>query len=257
MPTNTALVLGASSGIGRATCEELATHGYNVVGVHFDAAEGQEQAAKFVSELQARDASIQFFNANAVSAETRAELCSSLQQHRSRVKVLVHSLAFGTLLPLVSREGDGIREQQLNMTMQVMAHSLLWWTRDLLRQGLFDDNAKIFAMTSAGSSFAAANYGAVSAAKAALESHVRQLAVELAPHGIAANALRAGVTLTPAFLKIPGSGEIAARAIARNPHARLTQASEVAQAIRILSEYPSSWITGNVINVDGGEFVCG
>ena len=60
-------------------------------------------------------------------------------------------------------------------------------------------------MTSAGGHRVWPTYGAVSAAKAALESHVRQLAVELAPSGISVNALQAGVTDTPAARRIPGS----------------------------------------------------
>jgi enoyl-[acyl-carrier-protein] reductase (NADH) len=61
-----------------------------------------------------------------------------------------------------------------------------------------------FAMTSAGGSKAIPNYGAVSAAKDIIEAHIRQLAVELAPAGITANAILAGVTDTPALRQIPG-----------------------------------------------------
>ena len=90
------------------------------------------------------------------------------------------------------------------MTLDVMAHSLVYWTQDLFFAGLLAPGARIFAMTSAGDHIVWPAYGAVSAAKAALESHVRQLAVELAPHRVAVNALRAGVTDTPALRKIPG-----------------------------------------------------
>src|SRR5205807_964922 len=86
----------------------------------------------------------------------------------------------------------------------VMAHSLVYWVQDLVHRGLMRKGGKIFAMTSAGGTRVLPNYGAVSAAKAALESHVRQLAMELAPRGIAVNAIRAGVTDTPALRKIPG-----------------------------------------------------
>ena len=58
-------------------------------------------------------------------------------------------------------------------------------------------------MTSSGSTRVIRSYGAVSAAKAALEAHIRQLAFELAPLGVTANAIRAGVTDTPALRRIP------------------------------------------------------
>jgi len=86
------------------------------------------------------------------------------------------------------------------MTLDVMA------TRSSIgrrrRQAGLMGRCRIFSMTSSGSTRVFATYGAVSAAKAALESHTRQLALELAPHGITVNALRGGVTNTPALRKI-------------------------------------------------------
>ena len=81
-------------------------------------------------------------------------------------------------------------------------------------------------MTSAGSRVAWPAYGAVSAAKASLEAYIRQLALELAPRGITANAVMAGVTNTPALQKIPGSDALMERAQAANPHRRLTRPLE-------------------------------
>jgi enoyl-[acyl-carrier-protein] reductase (NADH) len=112
-------------------------------------------------------------------------------------------------------------------------------------------------MTSSGSTRVIRSYGAVSAAKCALESHTRQLAVELAPHGITVNALRGGVTDTPASRKIPGSERLFEEAARRNPHGRLTTPEDVARALVALCNPGTDWITGNVINVDGGEEVAG
>jgi enoyl-[acyl-carrier-protein] reductase (NADH) len=108
-------------------------------------------------------------------------------------------------------------------------------------------------MTSAGSTRIFPTYGAVSAAKAALESHVRQLAYELAPLGITINAIRAGVTDTPALRKIPGHEKMAATAAARNPMGRMTTPADVAAAIAVLCQEGTHWITGTVIGADGGE----
>jgi enoyl-[acyl-carrier-protein] reductase (NADH) len=110
----------------------------------------------------------------------------------------------------------------MNMTLDVMAHSLVYWIQDLFDAGLLKAGARIFAMTSAGGRRVWPAYGAVSAAKAALESHVRQLAVELASYGISVNALQAGVTDTPAARKIPGSERMFARALQSNPGALTT-----------------------------------
>jgi enoyl-[acyl-carrier-protein] reductase (NADH) len=134
-----------------------------------------------------------------------------------------------------------------------MAHTLVYWTQEVIGRGLMREGGRIYAMTSAGSTRVLPDYGAVSAAKAALEAHVRQLAVELAPRGITVNAIRAGVTATPAAQKIPAYGKLEADARARNPSGRITTPADIARAVVALSHPDTHWITGNVIGVDGGE----
>ena len=93
----------------------------------------------------------------------------------------------------------------------------------------------------------------MSAAKACLDSHIRQLAMELAPIGVRVNAIRAGVTDTPALRKIPVHEELMNAASKRNPSGRMTTPSDVASAIAVMAQPGAAWMTGNVINVDGGE----
>ena len=141
----------------------------------------------------------------------------------------------------------------------VMANSLVYWVQDLWRGGFLERGSKIYAMTSEGSSRVVPSYGVVSSAKAALESHIRQLALELArlDTGVTANAIRAGVTLTPALMKIPESGAIIEAATRRNPTGRMTTTQDVANAILALSGEGTGFISGEVIGVDGAEFVTG
>jgi NAD(P)-dependent dehydrogenase (short-subunit alcohol dehydrogenase family) len=143
----------------------------------------------------------------------------------------------------------------MEMTLDVMANSLVYWVQDLLARKLLGKGSRIFAMTSSGGSRVWPSYGAVSAAKAALESHVRQLAFELAPRGITVNAIRAGVTDTPSLRKIPDNDQIVAKALRENPYHRLTTPEDVARAVAALSRPETGWMTGNVIGIDGGEFI--
>jgi NAD(P)-dependent dehydrogenase (short-subunit alcohol dehydrogenase family) len=149
--------------------------------------------------------------------------------------------------------GAAVSQAQLAMTLHVMATSLVDWAQDLAAGGLLERGGRIFAMTSAGGRRVWHAYGPVTAAKAALEALVRQLALELAPHAITANAICAGVTRTPAFEKIPGHEDMERLALSRNPRGRLTTPEDVAGALVALSEPGCGWISGNVINVDGGE----
>ena len=250
------LILGVSSGMGLATAREFARQGANVLGVYFETAAGQEKTDVLAEELRSNGVQVHFFNANAASATTRAELVPRFAELTGEdgVRMFMHSLAFGSLVPFIAEDPKhAVAARQLDMTLNVMAHSLVYWTQDLVAAGLLRTAAKIFAMTSAGDEKVSPNYGAVSAAKCALESHVRQLALELAPNGIAVNSIRAGVTLTPSLQKIPEHRELVERSRRANPHQRLTVPEDVAEAIALLCHTDSSWITGNIIGVDGGE----
>jgi NAD(P)-dependent dehydrogenase (short-subunit alcohol dehydrogenase family) len=251
-----ALIFGVSSGMGRGTARALAAEGCNVIGVHFDLAEGQEQAERLAAELGELGVQAHFFNRNVAAKETRAELIPVVRELTGGVgpRVVLHSVAYGTLTTALSGpDGKGVTEKQLAMTVDVMGHSLLRWTQDLVTASLLPRGAKIFAMTSVGGARVLPGYAPVSVAKAVLESHVRQLAVELAPYRVAVNALRAGTTLTPALRKIPGSDQTIEHCRQINPGGRLTEPEDVAEAVVTLSATDSAWLTGNVIGVDGGE----
>jgi NAD(P)-dependent dehydrogenase (short-subunit alcohol dehydrogenase family) len=246
-----AVVLGVSSGFGAACARALAGAGYDICGVHLDRKAGLQAAQDVKAGIETTGRRARFFNVNAADAARREEVIQALVAERAAVGVLVHSLAFGTLKPFVG--DDAITEQQMDMTLAVMAHSLVYWTQDLVRAGLLVEGGRVFAMTSSGSTRAIASYGAISAAKSALESHVRQLAYELGGRQVAVNALRAGVTDTPALRKIPGHDRLLEGAARKNPGGRLTTPSDVAAALVALCHPASGWVTGNVINVDGGE----
>ncbi len=254
------LVLGCSSGFGAASCRAFATAGYDIFGVHLDRRATLSRAEAVAEAVRAEGRRCHFFNLNAASDEARAEVIGTIAQDLAegggRLEVLLHSLAFGTLRPLVPAEGRGLQARQLAMTMDVMAGTLVWWTRDLIAEGLLGAGGRVFAMTSSGSHTAAASYGAVAAAKAALEALVRQLAMELAPRDITVNAVMAGVTRTPALEKIPDHEDIVAKALIRNPHDRLTRPEDVASCLVELARPGTYWLNGNVLRVDGGEDVC-
>lgn len=248
-----ALVLGASSGFGAAVSVKLAQAGMNICGVHLDRKSTMEMVETTIQGIQRHGRKALFFNVNAADPEKRAEVLDTFQKEASsNVHVLFHSLAFGTLKPYFG-EQENLSPAQMNMTLDVMAHSLVYWTQDLVSRNLFAPGGRVFAMTSAGGERVWKTYGAVSAAKAALESHVRQISLELASKDITANAIRAGVTDTPALRKIPGNAEMIDIAKRKNPYGRLTTPEDVAHAVIALSLPHMYWLTGNVLGVDGGE----
>jgi NAD(P)-dependent dehydrogenase (short-subunit alcohol dehydrogenase family) len=251
-----ALILGASSGFGAATSRVLAHRGMNIVGIHLDSKATIPNAKAVQADIEAAGRQAIFINMNAASAEKRAKAIEQMTAAGVKVKVMLHSLAFGSLKPMVApNREESLDQKQVEMTLDVMANSLVFWTQDLVWANLFADDARIFSMTSEGNQRILPQYGAVSAAKVALESYTRQLAVELASRNIKVNAIQAGITDTPALRAIPGHEEMIELARRRNPYRRLTNPDDVAHAIAELCRPGLAWMTGNVIRVDGGEFI--
>ncbi|HEY3234444.1 MAG TPA: SDR family oxidoreductase [Polyangiaceae bacterium] len=254
-----ALILGASSGFGAAVSVTLARAGMDVIGVHLDRRATMPQVDRIVSEVGALGRQAWFFNVNAANPEQRSEVINTVRSRLSersgeKIRIVFHSLAFGTLKPLTAGDPQQeISQKQMDMTLDVMAHSLVYWVQDLLHADLLSQHARIYAMTSTGSTQVWQGYGAVSAAKSALESHIRQLALELGPRGITANAICAGVTDTPAMQKIPNAEQMKEVAIRKNPFHRLTRPEDVANALVALAQPCTYWLNGNVLHVDGGE----
>jgi NAD(P)-dependent dehydrogenase (short-subunit alcohol dehydrogenase family) len=199
----------------------------------------------------------------ASSHHARGALASALGVDEGRLTTSVNSLfeqgvdALHTLVGPPVYSNSYLDDEDLARTIYSMGTSLLGWTQEMLRRGLFADDARIFGLTSEGNQLAWKGYAAVAAAKVALESIVRAIAVELAPYGIRANVIQAGITDTPALRAIPGSDRLRAQARLRNPFGRLTTPRDVANVIYLLSLDEAAWVNGEIIRVDGGEHISG
>ncbi len=255
-----AVILGASSGFGEATALELASRGMDIFGVHLDRRATMPNVERILGQIRAMGRRAEFWNVNAADEDKRQETVAAMaaQAPAGGARVLLHSLAFGTLRRFFPDDpAEALGKGQMEMTLDVMGSSLVYWTQALVGAGLLGEGGRIYAMTSAGSSHVWPAYGAVSAAKCALESNIRQIAYELAPRRITANAILAGVTDTPALRKIPGNEAMIDAVKSRNPSRRLTTPGDVARVIAALAHPNTAWLTGNVIRVDGGEELAG
>jgi NAD(P)-dependent dehydrogenase (short-subunit alcohol dehydrogenase family) len=259
-----ALVLGASSGFGAAAAKAWARAGFGIIGVHLDMRNTRAAAQAVRDEIAELGVPVVFHNTNAADDAKREKVVGAIEElfeerraagEQPTIGAMLHSLAFGATLHYVTDEPERkeLSRKQMEMTADVMAHSLLYWTRDLYHAQLLQRGSRVYAMSSEGAILAVPTYGAVSAAKAALEAHVRQLALELAHAGITVNAVRAGVTDTPALRHIPGWEQLVEAAVARNPMGRMTTPEDVADALTVLATPQTHWMTGSTIAIDGGE----
>ena len=256
------VILGGSSGFGFASMEKLADSGMNIVILYRETAGVEKILNEKISLIKEKSGvEILLYNINALDETGRSEF---LEQFRSvvgdggKVRLLLHSIARGNLKPLVTSRHDDdpgaiLSVEDIQLTAYAMSHSILDWTRMLLKEGLFCKDARIIGLTSEGSHKYWESYAAVSVAKASLESLVTYMAIELAPYGLKTNLIQAGITDTPSLSKIAGSTELLQVAKKRNPMGRITQPEDVANVIYLLCTDEAAWINGAVIHVDGGE----
>ncbi|MET3877597.1 SDR family oxidoreductase [Chitinophaga sp. OAE865] len=247
-----ALILGGSSGLGLASARKLAAHGMNLCIVHRNTRVELDDIERQFSAIRGMGVQLITFNTDVLNAEKRAEVLQQLQTAigESRIRCLLHSIARGNLKALPHLDAD-----DFNTTIGNMGVSLYEWAADILHRQLFASDARILSFTSDGSYKAMEHYAAVSAAKAALESITRSIALEFAPHGIRANCIRAGVTDTASLRKIPGSSTLLEYSREKNPFRQLTTPEDVANVVYLLCRDEAAWINGAIIPVDGGTHI--
>ena len=249
-----ALILGGSSGLGLASAHKLSEEGMNLFLVHRDRKKNLPQFEKEKLRMESQGVMVMSYNGDATRSEKREEAIRELElalSGKGKLRLLLHSISRGSLRSL---SGEGaLSGSDLEITLDSMAYSWLHWVRALKEKGLFAEDARSLAFTSEGSQRAWEGYAAVSAAKSALESLGRSMALELAGEGIRTNVIQAGMTRTPSFEMIPGHERLAENAIERNPFGRLTQAEDVANMVYLLCRDEAAWVNGAIIPVDGGE----
>jgi enoyl-[acyl-carrier protein] reductase III len=159
--------------------------------------------------------------------------------------VVVHNAATGVIRPALETE-----DKHWDWTMSANARAFL----SLARAAAPDmpSGGTIVAVSSLGSTRVLENYVLVGTSKAALESLVRYLAVELAPRGIRVNAVSAGVVETGALAHFPNRETMIRESLERTPAGRLVEPEDVAGAVAYLASADAEMVRGHTLVVDGG-----
>ncbi|NER11333.1 NAD(P)-dependent dehydrogenase, short-chain alcohol dehydrogenase family [Muriicola jejuensis] len=253
---NWAIILGGSRGLGLATARRLSEEGYALCIVHRDRRADLEEIQKGFLEVEKKAPAFCSFNADAVNPEKRKEILAQLKSNfkeGDKVKVLVHSIAKGSLKPMVSNDQEALSAEDIEITFKAMALSLYEWVQNLVSEKIIHEDMRVISFTSEGNTRAMPGYAAVSVAKVALEALTRSIALEFAPLGIRANCIQAGVTETTSFGMIPNSEKIKEMARKRNPSGRITTPEDVANVVSLLCREEAHWINGSIVKADGGE----
>jgi enoyl-[acyl-carrier protein] reductase III len=247
MTGRVALVTGGSRGIGKAIAIRLAEHGMDIV-VNY--VRHKQDAQKTAAEVEQRGQRCLLVKANVAKEADVSTMFEAISEAFGSLDVLVSNAASGVLKPVLE-----LTERHWNWAMDINARALL----SLVQHGmpLMKQGSRVIAVSSLGSIRAIENYTTVGASKAALESLVRHLAVELGPRGIRVNTVSAGAVDTDALKKFPNRDLILETAIKRTPLGRLVTPDDVADVTLFLCSNLSNMIQGQVVTVDGGYAIMG
>jgi enoyl-[acyl-carrier protein] reductase III len=234
---------GGSGAIGRALAVGFARRGARVAFTYFMGHEGCEATEAAIAASGGPPATaIQCNLREPGGAEEAAQAALDALGH---VDILIHNAATGVLKPATD-----ISAKSWSGVMEVNARALLGLVQVLTPT--MPEGGRVIALSSAGADRALEYYAAIGASKAALESLIRHLAIELGPRGITANVLRPGVVDTPALDYFPNREQLLDVAQMRTPNGRIATPEDVANVALLLASPLAAMIQGQTITVDGG-----
>jgi enoyl-[acyl-carrier protein] reductase III len=229
-------VTGGSRGIGRAIALRFARDGAKRVAIGY--LRNDRAAEETAGELRALGSEVVLVRGNVTSQRVLEEVAAL-----GPLDVLVHNAATGVIRPALETD-----DRHWDWTMNANARALLQLTRAVAPQ--MPDGSSIVAISSLGSQRVLDNYILIGTSKAALESLVRYLAVELAP-GIRVNAVSGGVVETGALEHFPNREEMRAAGRA-NPVGKMVTPEDIAGAVAFLCSPDADMVRGQTLIVDGG-----
>jgi enoyl-[acyl-carrier protein] reductase III len=236
------LVTGSARGIGKAVVVRL-SHSHDCI-VHY---RNSEEEAEGVAQIaRSNGARVSVARADLRDETAVDQLFDQIRDEFGNLDVLVASAAatrFGTL--------QSTQRRHLERTLATVVlsyHQMVGRMSTML-----GDNARVIAVSGLDARFAQAGHGALGAAKAALESLTRSWAVELAPKGCTVNAVLPGAIATDSLDAYFRGNDPARSAMVRGtPAGRLGTVDEIAELIEFLASSRASFITGQVLVIDGG-----
>jgi enoyl-[acyl-carrier protein] reductase III len=236
------LVTGGGRGIGRAIALKFAESGAHVF-VNFFV--NREAAEKTAHDVALRGGTAALLQADLKAPDAVRAMFKEIERQAGRLDVLVSNAASGVL-----GEGLQLSTKQWDWVMSTNARAFMTATQEAAR--LMPAGGRVIAVSSLGGQRVIPKYMAIGVSKAALEALTRYLAVELAPRGIAVNAVSAGAVATDVWRIFPEGERVLADVRARTPIGRLVTADDVAEAVFFLASPAAAAIQGQVLTIDGG-----
>jgi NAD(P)-dependent dehydrogenase (short-subunit alcohol dehydrogenase family) len=245
-PTRTAIVTGASRGIGKATAAALAADGCNVVLT----SRQQETLDEVAAELAQAYPDVEFLAhaAHAAEPEQAAACVDAAMARFGRIDVLVNNAGtnpyFGPLVDI-----DPVRAEK---TVRLNQYGVVLWTQLAWKASMADRGGAIVNVASVGGLLTEPGIGYYNSTKAAVIHLTRQFAQELAPR-VRVNAVAPGVVRTKLARGLWENNEDFLKQAL--PLGRIGEPDDIAEAITFLAGDRSSWMTGQTLVIDGGAAI--
>jgi NAD(P)-dependent dehydrogenase (short-subunit alcohol dehydrogenase family) len=236
------IITGANSGIGEAAATAFQEAGARVYGV--------ARRKDAVGVAREKHPKIQWILADVADEAQATSAVEAIVNEAGTLDILVNNAGIGVFVPLEQSAGDLVRPQ-----FEVNVFGTTFVTRAALTALKASKGSVVNISSTAGHkpSPGSAHYGAT---KAAIESLTRSWAAELAPHGVRVNAIASGPTDTPGFDKLGAPPEVVAQVkqgfVKQVPLGRMASSREVAQWIVAIADPGVTWVTGQVLGIDGG-----
>lgn len=244
-----ALVTGASRGIGRAIALRLAEAGADIVLNFVSARESADQTAEKIAAMGRRVAVVQADIGEPEDVESMLEFVS---ETFGRLDILVSNAAASEYRTILNTTP---RDFEIVMNTNVRALILLVQAaQPLLAKS--EGHAKVIGISSHGAQFAMPDYALIGASKAAMESTIRHLALELGSQGINFNIVQSGLVETDSMRQAPGFDRMFAKQVEHVlMGGRMLEAADVANVVLFLASPLSDLIQGQTLLVDAGVAV--
>lgn len=250
----TAIVTGAANGVGLAIARHFVNEGAHVMFADMD----EEKLASEVDAIATVDSNVQYFAGDLRERLTLANLLSATISEFDRVDILVNaSRQFLRSDPLNADEDafDTLMQQNVTTSLrltQVIAKRMIKQAED---DGQTEGNiGAIVNLTSIAARCAHPDLMAYSVSSAALDQMTRSMAVALADHRIRVNAVAFGSVMSASLRNaLQDKQDLRNKVVDATPLKRIGEADEVAEAVQYLASESSSFVTGQILTVDGGR----
>ena len=241
----TAIVTGAARGIGRAICLELARQGCDVA---FNYSRSADQAATLVSEIAGLGRRAKAVAASVTSPEAAESMVAAVKAEFGSIDYLVNNAGITRdklILRMTEKDWDEVLDTNLKGAF-VFSKAVV----PLMLKARFGSILNISSISGLTGIAGQANY---SASKAGVIGLTKTVAREFAARGINVNAIAPGYIQTPMTEVLPEKAKEELKRLI--PMERLGQPEDVAHAVLFLVSETSSYITGNILNVNGGIYM--